>query len=134
MSFPQRERAGDRRPAPGAGGDGQRAADRSDAVAHVGHADSSQADARVEAGSVIGDFEGKVTTVVSAYADNRRSAIAGVLRGVLERFQATEVDSRLDVGRIATEPLCLDACRNRRSEGRRRKRVKASPRSCSSGG
>ena len=57
-------------------------------------------------GSVIGDVEGKVTTVVSAYADGSRMRHRRrASRRSGQRFRATEVDSRLDVGRIATEPL-----------------------------
>ena len=78
----------------------------------------------VEAGAVIGDLEAKGRRRRRAHANRHGRAVAGVLRGVLQRFEAAEVDRRLDVGRIATEPLCLDAGRNRRAEGRRRERVR----------
>src|SRR5207248_2757225 len=77
----------------------QHPADRSQAIAHVGEAGAVRLPVSFEAGAIIEDFEEQAAGILPD-PHLRGCSVAGVLSGVLESFQAAEVDGRLDLGRV----------------------------------
>ena len=110
------------------------AADRADPVAHVHEAVAAlRARREVEAGAVVGDLE-EQRAFFLVDGDPRLGALAGVLRRVLERFEAAEVDGRLDRGGVATDVVGDDARWAARRGPAAALSASGSPRSISSGG
>ena len=92
----QWDRPGHGRPAPSGRADREPSAERADAVAHAGEAGADRRGGRVEAGAVVGDLEAQ-RSLSSHTRATVRGGLARVLRRVLERLQAAEVDRRLDL-------------------------------------
>src|SRR5437867_2123910 len=82
------------------------------AVAHVLEAGSPVLTGDVEAGTVVLYLEAELATGFGE-ADRDR-CIGGVLGGVLQRLWATEVDGRLDLGRVAACSVGAEARLGRR--------------------
>src|SRR6266516_5012578 len=116
-SASERNRARDRRPAARGGVDLQRPSDRTDAVAHVGQTHTGAVVLGIEAGSVVCHVEPELLRLLPG-VDGRRRPFPCVLRCVLERLEAAEVDRRLDVGLVARDAVHLDTRPDRRTPGR----------------
>src|SRR5262249_25646071 len=90
-----------------------RAAERADAVLEVEEPDAARL-AGGEAASVVGDLEDDPARLLpDAHGHGRVGP--GVLRGIVDRFQAAEVDGRLDVGCVPPARLDRDARRQGRA-------------------
>ena len=85
--------------------DRQRAAEDGDPFAHVREA-GSRASSRLDvaADPVVDDRKAQLI-MVPGELHLGMGVGAGMLAGVLESFQAAEVDGRLDVGRVAADPI-----------------------------
>jgi len=77
-------------------------ADRSDPVEHVSQSASARFDALIEANAGVGHVEAK-RVASTRERDGDRCVRAGVFGGVLERFEATEVDGRFDLWVVASD-------------------------------
>ena len=80
---------------------------------HVGEARAEAAAAGLEPAAVVGDVEGQAPAPLPDPQDER-GPVPGVLAGVLDGFQAAEVDRRLDLRRVAAERGGLHRDRQRR--------------------
>ena len=89
-------------------GDGDLAAERADAVAHVGQAAAGLTAVGVETGTAVADREAQ-TPAALMQMDGDGSARAGVFGGVLQRLQAGEVDGLLDLGPLPAQALRVQA-------------------------
>src|SRR5207237_4776218 len=91
----------------------QRAADGSQAIAHVGEASTLRLLVDLEAGAIIEDLEAQAAaSLPNPYAHG--GSLARVLAGVLECFKAAEIDGRLQFGRVPTDAIRFEDGWNRR--------------------
>jgi ribosomal protein S18 acetylase RimI-like enzyme len=99
----------DGRAGTGAGADGERAAQRGQTIRHVLEAGAERCRGAVEPPAVVADRELELPVVlVQAHRDLVRLR---VFRGVLQGLERAEVDGRLELLRIATDPVGLDVHR-----------------------
>src|SRR4029453_14400626 len=99
----------DGRAGAGAGADGERPAQRGQAIRHVLEAAAERCRGAVEPPAVVADRELEPPLVLRQA--HRALARLRVLRGVLQGLERAEVDGGLELLRIATDPVGLDAHR-----------------------
>src|SRR4029453_2700717 len=99
----------DGRAGTGAGADGERAAQPGQAIRHVLEAGAERSRGAVEPPAVVADRELELPAVlVQNHGDLVRLRVLG---GVLQGLERAEVDGRLELLRVATDPVGLDAHR-----------------------
>src|SRR4029453_18400631 len=99
----------DGRAGTGAGADGERAAQGGQTIRHVLEAGAERSRGAVESTAVVADREHELLVVLEqAHRDLARLRVLG---GVLQGLECAEVDGRLELPRIATDLVGLDAHR-----------------------